>query len=376
MRPRSVLAYMMLLSAAGFLCSQQVAEAGTQSMIARRGYHAIVIDGVLGPEEWSRAIPIHVKANPLGDPPGIVPSSVAQPDNQDDCSFTLRAMYDDDNLYVAVQVSDGTMINDGPMPWFDDDVEIFVDGDRKPGDAEQGVITGQSNLEGFQLITTVGSNRLNVPENLPASMWESAAGPSPRGYVVEVRISFDSINTHDTSPWTGGTPGFRRPEPGDQIGFNVTVGDDDSGGGSYAYPNSYIAWDGSRSNWYVFDETAWGTLYLAPSRGNAEKNVAPAARAPMAPGDAAATRPWSARVSPSPLRGLGTLGFTLAEAGPVSVGLYDASGRFVRTLGNDAWAGAGRQELKIDRRGLAPGIYLYRIDSATGSTSGRLVVVD
>src|SRR5262249_9652361 len=92
-------------------------------------------------------------------------------------------------------------------------------------------------------------------------------------------------------------------------------------------------------------------------------------------GDATATQPWSARVSPSPLRGLGTLGFTLAEAGPGPVRLYDAGGRVVRALRHGAWAGAGRQELKLDRLGLSSGIYLYEIDSAAGSTSGRLVVM-
>ena len=30
------------------------------------------------------------------------------------------------------------------------------------------------------------------------------------------------------------------------------------------YPNGYIAWDGSSAHGYVWDETAWGTLYLSP----------------------------------------------------------------------------------------------------------------
>ena len=264
MKSKKLLAPLMLIPAVGFLSSQQVAVAGTQGIIARSTDRAVFIDGVLGPAEWSAAIPVHVKANQPGGPPGIVPTSVAQPDDQDDSSFSLYAMYDEDNLYVAVKVADNIMLNDGPALWFDDDVEVFIDGDRQPGDAEAGVISGQSNLEGFQLITTVGNDRLTEPENLPGFVWESAAGPSPRGYVVEVRIPLNSINTHDTSPWTGGTPGYRRAEPGDEIGFNVAVGDDDIGGGTYDYPNSFIAWDGSSSAWYVFDESAWGTLWLAP----------------------------------------------------------------------------------------------------------------
>jgi hypothetical protein len=101
-----------------------------------------------------------------------------------------------------------------------------------------------------------------------------------------------------------------------------------------------------------------------------------AARKVKEPVDVATAPAGSARVSPNPLRGPGNLAFMLAKAGPVSVRLFDASGRLVQILRNEAWAEAGRLELKIERRGLAPGIYLYKIDSAAGSTSGRLVAVD
>jgi hypothetical protein len=64
--------------------------------------------------------------------------------------------------------------------------------------------------------------------------------------------------------------GFRRPQPGDTIGFNVAVGDDDNGGPSYLrtepadHTDSFTAWDGRSIGWYVFAERDWGNLYLAP----------------------------------------------------------------------------------------------------------------
>lgn len=109
---------------------------------------------------------------------------------------------------------------------------------------------------------------------------------------------------------------------------------------------------------------------------NAGVVAAAAGRGVTATVDGVAARTSSAGVSPNPLRGVGTLGFTLPKAGPVSARLFDTHGRLVGTLRSDSWAEAGRHELTIDRRGLAPGIYLYRIDSASGSTSGRVVVVD
>jgi hypothetical protein len=257
---------LLILSAAGILANPPAAVAGIQEITARPTSRPVAIDGVLGPAEWSAAIPVHVTASQPGGPPGVVPWWIQPPDNPADSSFTIYAMFDRSNLYVAVDVADNLLVNDSDIPWLNDDVEVLIDGDRRPGDAEAGVGSGQPNHEGFQLITTVGNIQSTQPPGLPSLVWESRAGRRPRGYLVEVRIPLQSINTHDTSPWTAGTPGlFIPPQPGDTIGFNVTVGDQDvPGSGSYDYPNGYIAWDGNSANWYVFDEQAWGTLQLGP----------------------------------------------------------------------------------------------------------------
>ncbi len=57
---------------------------------------------------------------------------------------------------------------------------------------------------------------------------------------------------------------------------STSPSENDIGGESYDHPNGYMAWDGNSLDWYVFDETAWGDLYLAlePRRGE----VRPVAR--------------------------------------------------------------------------------------------------
>jgi len=275
-------------------------------MTARRTTKPVVIDGAFSPGEWSAPTPIHVDAVKPGEAPGLVPFFINPPNNQDDLSFEVYAMYDDDYLYIAVDVADDIIISDNPeVPWADDVVEIFLNGDKQPFDLEAvrdvpdwfGVLP---NNEGFQLDTSVGNIRAVYPSDLVQVNWDSHAALRPRGYLVEARISLDSINTIDNSWFTnpdlppadengdptqsvppGATfsPVFRRPQPGDTIGFNVTVGDDDSGrqpgnpdpfADSYnrtdlvPNPSSYLAWDGSSLNWYYADESAWGTLYFAP----------------------------------------------------------------------------------------------------------------
>ena len=260
--------------------------AGKQLMIARYTKTPPVIDGVFSQAEWAGAIPVFVEGSSSpGTPPGVVPNIglpyLFPPDSPADSSFTVYTLYDDSNLYVAVDVTDDIIFCDGPVPYLDDDAEIMIDGDRQPGDVHMAVNCGPNNPncpnpivnnEGFQLITSVCNQSLTAPSNNPSIVWESKAGPRPQGFVVEFRIPLTSINTIDTSWFSSGFPGsgFRPPQPGDIIGFNVAVGDDDNGGLSYLrtqpapHTDSYTAWDGRSVGWYVYAERDWGNLYLAP----------------------------------------------------------------------------------------------------------------
>jgi Carbohydrate family 9 binding domain-like len=264
--------------------------AGKQFMVARYTKTPPVIDGVFSLSEWGRAIPVYVEGTSSpATPPGVVPNIglpyLFPPDSPADSSFKIYALYDDNNLYVAVDVTDDIIICDGPVPYLDDDVEILIDGDRRPGDAHMAVNCGPNNPncpnpvvnnEGFQLITSVCNQSMTVPSNNPSIIWESMAGLRPHGFVVEFRIPLSSINTIDTSWFSNPFPGsgFRSPQPGDIIGFNVNVGDDDNGGLSYLrtepapHTDSATAWDGRSVGWYIFSEADWGNLYLAPRTDN------------------------------------------------------------------------------------------------------------
>jgi hypothetical protein len=275
----------LLLAAGNTFADRETTVPGQQMIVARRTFQPIVLDGVLGPAEWRAAIPVQVNAVKPHTAPGVVPDILTPPDNQDDLSFVLRTMYDNDNLYVAVTVADDTLqaTHVPPELWLDDDVEILIDGDRQPWDFVNEVFlwpggVAYPNKEGYQLITSAGGGRQTEPGNNPEiQIWESAVGPMPRGFVVEVTIPLDMINTYDNSPWdadgnvvTAPTPATVRPQPGDVIGFNVFVGDNDSGLG-YADPNStgdsFLAWDGNGQPdmWGgPWIEPDWGNLYFAP----------------------------------------------------------------------------------------------------------------
>jgi hypothetical protein len=85
-------------------------------------------------------------------------------------------------------------------------------------------------------------------------------------------------------------------------------------------------------------------------------------------------------MSPNPLNPTGTLRFITTKPGRIRVTLYDAQGRFIRSLRENAHASAGEQEITIDGRGgdgrsLASGVYFYRIESPDGGESGRFTIL-
>ncbi|MEO0732995.1 MAG: T9SS type A sorting domain-containing protein, partial [Bacteroidota bacterium] len=69
-----------------------------------------------------------------------------------------------------------------------------------------------------------------------------------------------------------------------------------------------------------------------------------------------------------------TIGYTLTTGGPVSLLLYDPSGRLLRTLVAEPQA-AGRHSLQLTTRQLAGGIHFVRLVSGELQLTRRLVVV-
>ncbi len=86
-----------------------------------------------------------------------------------------------------------------------------------------------------------------------------------------------------------------------------------------------------------------------------------------------------APATPNPLHGASTIAFGLPQSGPAHLGVYDMSGRLVRTLAagqieagyhNLTWD--GRDEAGAPATG---GVYFYRLDAAKQSLSGKVMVL-
>jgi autotransporter-associated beta strand protein len=79
--------------------------------------------------------------------------------------------------------------------------------------------------------------------------------------------------------------------------------------------------------------------------------------------------------APNPVRDAARLSFTLAEAGAVSLVLFDVQGRAVRHLLDGAERAAGRHETTFHAAGLAAGVYVARLSVDGQAAVQRLSIV-
>ena len=88
----------------------------------------------------------------------------------------------------------------------------------------------------------------------------------------------------------------------------------------------------------------------------------------------------AAQVTPNPFNPSAILSFHTTRDGFARAALYDASGRRVRTLLDERMLTAGVHDVRLDGRSgtgtaLPSGIYLYRVETAEGTASGRVVLL-
>jgi gliding motility-associated-like protein len=140
-----------------------------------------------------------------------------------------RALYDNTNLYILVEVKDLTKKKDSPNWWDDDAVEIYIDGDHNGGTSYD-INDFQFGFRWNDGTIRTGNGRVGM--DTTGIMFRQTNLPG--GYNMEIMI-----------PWTTiGVP----PVTNSLIGFDVAVDDDDNGGlreaqvSTYDTNNPGIAW--------------------------------------------------------------------------------------------------------------------------------------
>jgi len=217
---------------------------GNGNWVAQSPCDASCLDGacVIAIQKTSRAPTID--GNFDGDPwPGqrfrirnVVLPSVS---NRRDLDGSWRALWDETALYIIVDVKDDSLRRDsGFVFWKDDSVEIALDGDHSRGTTYDGKNDYQLLYALNETFVAQGARSLPLPAGIEFEFTTTADG-----YILETRL-----------PWAnfGITPG-------DKIGLEVGINDDDNGGER----DGKLVWHGTTDKAW-FDPSVMASVTLAP----------------------------------------------------------------------------------------------------------------
>jgi hypothetical protein len=227
----------MVLGLAGYVLA---AEADIE--IPSVGYPKPILDGVMD-DVWL-----------LSTEQVMTSFTGAEPTSPEDCSASWWALWDEEYLYVLVNVSDEALIQDSDpsQGWLDDRVEIFIDGDNSKDDAPDGKNDYQYNF------------RWNFGQVETPVEWYFRATPHPSGSSLEgveygVATTDSGFLVEAKMPWS--TMTGEEPYEDQLIGINIMIDDDDDGGAE----DTQFQWFTETTTPHV--PSLWGTAVLVPGAG-------------------------------------------------------------------------------------------------------------
>ena len=156
-----------------------------------------------------------------------------------DASGSWQALYDSVNLYVIVDISDESLMNDSASSWQDDSVEVYFDGGNTKVNTP---LSGDDHQYTFGWTTDdiQGTNVQGATEGI-----EHAQVDTDTGWRIEIKMPWLSIQGAE-------------PQAGDLIGIDCYYNDDDDGGDSRE--NKLLSFS-AVEGWN--DASQWGTAMLA-----------------------------------------------------------------------------------------------------------------
>ncbi len=211
----------------------------------------IEIDGRLN--EWNLELFTDEQKIVLTEESGFVNSGTI--DDDEDFSAVIYALYDEDSLYIAAEVTDDAIENgySGGNNWQNDCMEIWIDG---AGDDGTMTDRGGNDPDNYQYNVDVNGSPWVYRNDAAATLldqMESASDVQGTNYTLETRIPFTAIPELDLSKSR-------------IMGFTLSFVDSDNGAWNH------ILWQGEIDN----EPSQWGDLEFSLEK----LSVEPASKMP------------------------------------------------------------------------------------------------
>ena len=188
--------------------------------IVKKVSSGLAIDGHLSEEFWEITNPISINSG------------------GSDNTANFGLLWDDNYLYVGVEVTDKLLCNGRRQGFYDDGIEICIDGHHN-----QSARFDDNDLQLVKPVKSFWVQEMN--DNYEGIV--NKCMPTASGYSMEFAIPWSIINT--------------MPAANNLVGFNVIVNDDDDPFNSHNNPAQLI-WAGNSS--YYQSPQNWGSIQLSP----------------------------------------------------------------------------------------------------------------
>jgi hypothetical protein len=150
----------------------------------------------------------------------LAPQRIKDPS---DLSVQMHAAHTATALFLAFRVRDQSVRAipaAAHMPWQNDSIEVYLDGDRVANDSTPAMPGG--NREGFRVGADALGNHFPMPAEVGDARWKVGASRTDDEYVIEFEVPLDLIDIQDG-------PGFRPAATGSELRMNMSILDyDDS----------------------------------------------------------------------------------------------------------------------------------------------------
>jgi len=301
--------------------------------------------------EWSGITPFRMF---LSDGTGHKVTNTTIDDDADLSVLAYVAM-DNDNIYLAFDVTDDVVSTDttDPQTWLYDSPDFYIGLYNWHGAPHNSYKRGSEPDYHFRfarnaaLIDNLGGTRV-LEQGDPNYYWDEKFLP---GYVVEAKIALADLAT------AGGDDLFT-PVIGMRIPLDFSVNDNDSPGTnvregimtyspynedhSWEHPYRWVnTWIGDQ--WTGVDGDANEVLTY-----NLEQNY------------------------PNPFNPTTLIQYSLQKSGIVTLKVYDMLGREIKTLVNEN-QNAGSHVIEFNAQNLASGVYLYRLETGSFTQVKKMI---
>lgn len=314
---------------------------------------SFVADGNLN--EWSSAQPSFLMQSALG-----TANVVLNVDNDNDCSAEVKVAIDDTYLYVMMDVTDDFVHWNDAIPSYENDApDLFIGlydmkkthvaywrGETPDYHLRFGKFWVRSDESNSQCDTMIANGTANY----------YYGEKFPSGYIVEAKIPLvdlaqkrnPNIVSTDVINW----------KIGDKIPFDIGINDNDDGlvrqGMIFYSPtNKDRGWQNVASwtyTWISDDVTGVNDNPAAVNSFNLAQNY------------------------PNPFNPSTQIQYSIAEAGLVSIRVFDILGREVAELVNQN-QNAGTYTVDFNGQNLSSGVYIYKIESGSFTATKKMMLM-